>query len=334
MKRFLPIVLCAVMLISLAAFAFAAGNGYADVNEDEWYAEAVAALKEKGIMDGVGDNRFDPDGIFTRAQLATVLYRLADKPAVRGEDSFTDTEPGTWYSDAVLWASQTGVVSGYGNGLFGTTDPTTQEQLAVMLWRSAGSYVLGSEYADAGGAENRASDWAFDAVRWARVDGLLTDAIAFEPAAAATRGQVADMVYRYLQLLEKFSESDAVSSATPQAEKDGKNMVLKIAGSEVPVMWEENPSVEALREILPLTIQMSMYGGFEQVGSIGQSITRNDTQITTAPGDIVLYSGNQIVIFYGSNSWAYTRLGHVDLSQKEMTELLSKGNVTISITEG
>jgi hypothetical protein len=322
------------MLISLAAFAFAAGNGYADVNEDEWYAEAVAALKEKGIMDGVGDNRFDPDGIFTRAQLATVLYRLADKPAVRGEDSFTDTEPGTWYSDAVLWASQTGVVSGYGNGLFGTTDPTTQEQLAVMLWRSAGSYVLGSEYADAGGAENRASDWAFDAVRWARVDGLLTDAIAFEPAAAATRGQVADMVYRYLQLLEKFSESDAVSGATPQAEKDGKNMVLKIAGSEVPVMWEENPSVEALREILPLTIQMSMYGGFEQVGSIGQSITRNDTQITTAPGDIVLYSGNQIVIFYGSNSWAYTRLGHVDLSQKEMTELLSKGNVTISITEG
>ena len=91
-----------------------------------------------------------------------------------------------------------------------------------------------------------------------------------------------------------------MSGATPKADEENKNMILKIAGSEVPVMWEENPSVEALREILPLTIQMSMYGGFEQVGSIGQSITRNDTQITTAPGDIVLYSGNQVVVFYGS----------------------------------
>ena len=142
------------------------------------------------------------------------------------------------------------------------------------------------------------------------------------------------MLYRYLQLMEKISDVDAVSGVTPKVDEENKNMVLKIAGSEVPVMWEENPSVEALREILPLTIQMSMYDGFEQVGSIGQSITRNDTQITTAPGDIVLYSGNQVVIFYGSNSWAYSRLGYVDLSQKEMTELLGKGDVTISIIEG
>ncbi len=334
MKRFLPILLCAVLLFSLAAFACAAGSGYTDVTGDEWYAEAVAALREKGVMDGVGDNRFDPDGVFTRAQLATVLYRLAGKPAVQGEDGFTDTEPGKWYSDAVLWASRNGVVSGYGNGLFGAADPATQEQLAVMLWRSAGSYVLGSEYAAADGVENEASDWAFDAVRWARVDGLLTDAVAFEPGSPATRAQVADMVYRYLQLLEKFSEADAVSGATPPADKDGKKMILKIADSEVPVTWEDNPSVEALREIMPLTIRMSMYGGFEQVGSIGQSITRDDEQITTAPGDIVLYSGNQIVIFYGSNSWAYTRLGHVDLSQQELTELLGKGDVTVALTEG
>ena len=226
MKRILSMTLCALMLFSLAAFACAAGDGYSDVTGEEWYAEAVAALREKGIMDGVGDNRFDPEGVFTRAQLATVLYRLAGEPAVRGEDGFTDTEPGKWYSDAVLWASQEGIVGGYGNGLFGTGDPTTQEQLAVMLWRSAGSYVLGSEYADAAGIENGASDWAFDAVRWARVDGLLTDAIGFEPTAAATRAQVADMVYHYLQLLEKFSEVDAVSGATPKAGEDGGKVLV------------------------------------------------------------------------------------------------------------
>ena len=110
MKRFASIILCIVMLFSLATSACAVDHSYTDVRGNEWYAEAVAALREKGIMDGVGDNRFDPDGVFTRAQLATVLYRLADKPAVSGENSFADTQNGQWYSDAVLWASQNGIV--------------------------------------------------------------------------------------------------------------------------------------------------------------------------------------------------------------------------------
>ena len=81
-------------------------------------------------------------------------------------------------------------------------------------------------------------------------------------------------------------------------------MKLLIGETEVPVTWEENASVEELRALLPLTIDMSMYGGFEQVGSIGQSITSDDQQITTAYGDVVLYSGDQLVIFYSTNSWA------------------------------
>ena len=76
-------------------------------------------------------------------------------------------------------------------------------------------------------------------------------------------------------------------------------MTLKIGETEVPVIWEDNPSVEALKEFLPLTVQMSMYGGFEQVGPIGQEIVSYDEQTKTEPGDIVLYSGDQIVIFYG-----------------------------------
>ena len=119
----------------------------------------------------------------------------------------------------------------------------------------------------------------------------------------------------------------------PIKEQGTKPMVLSIDGTEVPVTWEANPSVADLQKYLPLTIQMSQYGGFEQVGSIGRSIVRDDKQITTNYGDIVLYAGNKIVIFYGSNSWAYTRLGHVNLSQQEMTELLSKSNVRITIAD-
>lgn len=225
MKRFSIILIIMMLAFSLAAAVCTAESVYTDVSDSDWYAGAVKELQTEGIMNGVGDNRFDPNGIFTRAQLATVLYRLAGEPAVSGDDGFSDTKSGTWYSDAVLWASKGGIVNGYGNGKFGTNDPTTQEQLAVMLWRSAGSYVLGSAYADPDGVENSASNWAFDAVRWARVDGLLTDAIPFEPTKPATRAQVADMVSRYLQLLERFSDPDAVSGATSQPDAGGRILV-------------------------------------------------------------------------------------------------------------
>ena len=112
-------------------------------------------------------------------------------------------------------------------------------------------------------------------------------------------------------------------------------LILTIDGVEIYVDWESNESVEALKELVsesPLTVRMSMYGGFEQVGPLGTSLPRDDKQTTTSAGDIVLYSGNQIVVFYGSNSWSYTRLGHVELSAAEMTDLLSHGDVSITLS--
>ena len=118
-------------------------------------------------------------------------------------------------------------------------------------------------------------------------------------------------------------------------EEEEKMLRMQIGETEVTVDWEENASVEALRELCrkaPLTISMSMYGGFEQVGAIGTRLPRNDVQTTTAAGDIVLYSGSQIVVFYGSNSWAYTRLGHIaDQSAENLAALLGNGDVTITL---
>ena len=118
---------------------------------------------------------------------------------------------------------------------------------------------------------------------------------------------------------------------TDQTEGD---MKLLIGNTEVPVSWEKNTSVSELKSLAenePITIQMSMYSDFEQVGSIGQGITSDNKQITAKAGDIVLYSGDQIVIFYGSNSWDYTMLGHVNLTEDELTELLGNGDVKITI---
>lgn len=119
-----------------------------------------------------------------------------------------------------------------------------------------------------------------------------------------------------------------------QEQRNLMNITVHIGDTLVAVDWEDNESACALKELVknePLTVQMSMYGGFEQVGPLGTSLPRNDVQITTEAGDIVLYSGNQIVVFYGSNAWAYTRLGHVDLSAAEMSELLSHGDVTVTL---
>jgi outer membrane lipoprotein-sorting protein len=144
------------------------------------------------------------------------------------------------------------------------------------------------------------------------------------------------------------SEENVMSEGTVMyqlAEKDesvddeaigDSTMIMKIGDTKVNVEWEDNQAVEALRDMAKdgdITIQMSMYGGFEQVGSIGQSLPRDDKQTTTSSGDIVLYSGNQMVVFYGSNSWSYTRLGHIsDKDEAEMADLLSNGDVTITIS--
>ena len=134
-------------------------------------------------------------------------------------------------------------------------------------------------------------------------------------------------------------QADAEEPATEETgteEVKAKMLRMMIGNTAVAVDWENNESVEALKaqcENEPLVIQMSMYGGFEQVGPIGSRLPSNDAQTTTSAGDIVLYSSNQIVVFYGSNSWAYTKLGHItDQNASGMADLLSNGNVTVTIS--
>ena len=132
----------------------------------------------------------------------------------------------------------------------------------------------------------------------------------------------------------KAIETKVIETTTKmEDEKMNKELKLKIDGVEVSVSWEDNDSVKSLMNLAEngLEINMSKYGGFEQVGSIGATLPSNDSRITTNPGDIVLYSSNQIVVFYGSNTWAYTKLGHINLTKEELVGLLSNKDVKITI---
>ena len=221
LKRAAAIFLAVILALSISVPAFAAvdDTGFSDVDADSWYAEAAVYCRDNGLMSGTSATTFSPDTPMTRAMLAAVLYRLEGSPAVTGSDSFTDTTNGAWYADAVLWASQNGIVSGYGGGLFGTNDPITREQLATILWRYSDSPSAdgGSSFAD----EGTISSWADTAVDWARSNGYINgmEGNRFAPKGQATRAQVAAILMRY------DSDTQIPTEPTPDP-VDGKNVLV------------------------------------------------------------------------------------------------------------
>lgn len=128
---------------------------------------------------------------------------------------------------------------------------------------------------------------------------------------------------------------DSNKKSEVKNEEAKNDMKMMINDTEVQVSWENNESVKALAEMTengPVTIQMNAYGGFEQVGPIGATLPSNDTSIKTDAGDIMLYTSDHRVIFYGSNSWSYTKLGRItDKSASELKSLLSGSGVTVVI---
>ena len=130
-------------------------------------------------------------------------------------------------------------------------------------------------------------------------------------------------------------QSTVPSTETEVQEEEAVTMKLYINDTEVPVVWENNAAVEALAaeaETGDIVVKMSMYGGNEQFGPLGKSYPANNRQVTTSNGDIVLFNNDQIVVFYGSNTWSYTRLGKMALPEDEVTELLSNGDITLRLT--
>ena len=126
-------------------------------------------------------------------------------------------------------------------------------------------------------------------------------------------------------LAGKIGGNDSESEETSE-EINKMQIEIQIGDTIMVAELENNDAVDKLIELLEageISMSASNYGGFEKVCSIGQSISRNDEQITTEPGDIMLYNGNQLVIFYDSNSWSYTPIGHIDASAEELEEFLS-----------
>lgn len=285
----------AIFLVILVAVIsqpiLAASASFTDIPGNAAYAGAVTWCVDNGLMNGVGGNRFDPSGTLDRRTLATVLYRHAGKPAVSAENRFSDVQDGQWYTDAMIWANQQGLITGYGGGRAGAADPVTRVQMDVIFQRYQG--------------EN--PTWPGDPAQ-----------------TPATRAEVAVALYQNL--------------AEQKEDVPLNKLTVSFNGHSYPATLESNPSAEAFAELLrasggSVTLTLENYGGFEKVGPLGQSLPRNDQQTTTAPGDFVLYSGNQIVLFYGSNAWSYTRLGRLD-DPSGLQDALGDGTVEVTFSIG
>ena len=173
---------------------------FSDVAESAWYADAVAYVYEAGLMTGTGEGTFSPDAAASRSMVAAILWRMAGSPVVNYAMDFTDVPQGQWYSEAVRWAASEGVVTGCGDGTFGTDAPVTREQLAAMLYRFAqarGWDVTPSaslaSYADAADV----SAWAAPALEWASGAGILEGTgSGLHPQGQATRAELAAVLLR------------------------------------------------------------------------------------------------------------------------------------------
>ena len=176
---------------------------FTDVNEGDWFHDAVRYVYDNGLMDGVGDGQFAPNATTNRAMVVTILYRLAGEPDVSGDVAFTDVEPGLWYTDAVLWAAEKGIVNGISETEFAPAGDLTREQLATVLYRYAegmgydvSASVDLSGFPDAGDIQ----DYAMEALSWAVAEGLLQgfEDDSLQPGGTATRAQIATILMRFL----------------------------------------------------------------------------------------------------------------------------------------
>lgn len=182
-------------------------KAFTDLDITRWYHQGVDFVLETGLMRGMSDTTFAPNGTLTRAQMVTILYRLAGSPAAEGETPFTDVETGRFYTKAVTWAYTTGIARGMTDTQFAPYASVTREQLVTFLSRYAagtGVEVTGEKSLDAYPDADTVSTYAKVAMAWAVDNGIILSLDGrLAPKATATRAQAATILFRYC---EAFSE--------------------------------------------------------------------------------------------------------------------------------
>ncbi|WP_162611081.1 S-layer homology domain-containing protein [Flavonifractor sp. An91] len=177
---------------------------FVDVAENDWFYDSVRYVYDNGLMEGTSATTFAPTLTTTRSMVTTILWRAEGQPQTDNTVSYPDVEADTWYTEAICWGTEEGIVKGYGDGNFGPNDLITREQFATILYRYAqykGYDVSASDDLSAFPDADQTGSWAVDAVKWAVGSGLLNgkDGGLLDPLGVASRAEVATILMRFME---------------------------------------------------------------------------------------------------------------------------------------
>ena len=224
-RRIVLFIVCFCLSVGLSAPSFGSkekdsandrefNNPFVDVQNGKWYTEAVLFCKEHGYMSGTSAETFSPDVIASRAMLITVLWRIAGAETVE-ENLFEDVPDTAWYKNAVNWAKRNGIAVGVSEKTFAPSAPVSREQLALIMQKFR-RYL---DLSVSGRSELRyfrdidaVSGWAYDSVRWAVSNGILTgkDDHILDPKGAAARAELAQVIYKFMTLPPEEEECEDI----------------------------------------------------------------------------------------------------------------------------
>ena len=343
-KKWIATVLTLAMVLAIAltttAFAAVSDTGYTDVDANDWYAEAVVYCRENQLMSGTGTAAFSPNSTMTRAMLATVLWRMADEPVVNYLMQFSDVAGNDWYTEAVRWAASEQIMGGYGNGLFGTNDPVSREQIATILWRYEGSPEAGASAGFADDAD--ISDYAVSAVAWARDNGVINGMPGnrFAPQNSATRAEVATILMNYTQKDQPAPSPEP----TPDPEPSGSARILvayfsgtgTTRGVAENIVTALGSDAAVLHEILPE--QPYTAADLDYTNSNSRAVTeQHDPSARPAISNSVSNMEQYDVVFLGYPIWnndapriIYTFLESENLNGKTIIPFCTSGGSGIA----
>ena len=188
-------------------------NPYIDVNMEAWYYEAVKYVTVNGLMNGISETLFSPNSYMTRVMMVTDLYHIEGNPAVVGESQFLDIESGQWYSNAIIWARQNGIIGDYYNGYFGVDEPATREWISTVFYNYA--YYKGKDVSKLSNLSqftdvNDISRWALNATKWGVEVGITLGYVdgSLRPQSFITRAEVAALFTRYNEKILNATNSE------------------------------------------------------------------------------------------------------------------------------
>lgn len=262
LKQLLYALLAVTMLLMGFTTAFAAvdDTGFSDVAVNAWYTDAVQYVRDNGLMSGASSTTFLPNANASRAMLATILYRASGSPTTNQTVSFTDVAADVYYKNAVAWASEKNIISGYGNGLFGSDNPVNREQIATILWRYAGSPATDTsqDFAD----EGTIAAYAVAAVDWARTNEIVSgkEGNRFDPQGNVTRAEVAKILWNYMNLEQNGGQiPDANTSTNANIDID-TNINTNTNGSNILVVYySATGSTKAVADTIADTLDADLF---------------------------------------------------------------------------